>query len=217
MKKIALLLVLVALPAAAQSFSASLSYGRSQTVAQTYATTATVEGQQDYVQFSDATFGALGAHLAWTAVSFGPLALEVTGAYQATASQGLTEMTWGTLQDVPGQFGAGTAPARLRESYAGLGVRLANHLLVDWSVGVEGRAESLRLAAASGTLSTTLTRPWAEASVGYTFPSPILKPFVAVSWSLALSKVSNDGTFDNKLAQALAPRAELALQAGIRF
>jgi len=217
MKKTALFLVLAVLPAAAQSFSAALSYGRSQTVAQTCGTGATAEGQQDFSAFSDGTLGALGARLSWAPVAFGPLALEVTGALQAPATHDLTETDWGTLQGVSGQFGGSAASARFRESYAGLGVRLANHLLVDWSVGVEARAERLRLAAPGGTLGTTLTRPWAEASVGFTFPMPLIKPFVAVSWALALSKAGGDGSFDAKLVQSMAPKAELAMQGGIRF
>jgi len=216
-KTILLFLAAAALPAAAQSFSAALSYGQFQTSAQTVGGAATAEGQQNFGQYAAGTLGAVGVHLSWAAVSLGPLALEVTGAYQAPARKDLTVTTWGTLPGVAGTLGTSSASAQFRESSAGVGLRLASHLLVDWSVGLEGRSESLRLAGPGGTLSTTLTRPWLEAGVGYTFPSPFLKPFVAVTGALALSKIRDDGSFDPKLVQSLSPKAELALQAGLRF
>jgi hypothetical protein len=218
MNKVALLLsLLVAVPAAAQSFSAAVSYGQLQSQAQAYAATPNGVGAQTFQEFGAETLGAFGAQLSWAAVSFGPLAIELTAAYQVPATKNLTSTTWVALNGVPATFGATATSAQLRESYAAVGARLAGHLLIDWGVGVEARSESLRLVSDPGTLSTTLTRPWVEGAVGFTIPSPVIKPFVAVTWALALSKVTNDGGYDTKLVQSMAPKSELALQVGIRF
>ena len=218
MNKTALLLVLTAaLPAAAQSFSAAVSYGKLPLASQTYAGAADAEGQQNFGQTSDATLTAYGVHLAWEALAFGPLALEVTAGYQAPATETLTSSYWATLPGVTTTFGNGSAAAQLRDSQAGVGVRLAGHLPLDWGVGLEARSENLRLVSNAGTLSATLTRPWLEGSVGYTFPSLVLKPFVAVSMAVALSKVANDGSYDTKLVQSMAPKTEMGVRAGIRF
>ena len=218
LKKTALLLVLAAaLPVAAQSFSAAVSYGKLPIASQTYAGAPDAEGQQNFGQTSDATVTAYGIHGSWEAVAFGPLALEVTAGYQAPATETLTGSYWATLPGLTPTLGNGSAPAQLRESQVGVGVRLAGHLPLDWGVGLEARSENLRLVSNPGTLSATLTRPWLEGSVGYTFPGPELKPFVAVTMALALSKVASDGSYDTRFVQSMAPKTEVGVRAGIRF
>ena len=218
MNKTALLLALVAaLPMSAQSFSAAVSYGKLQTVAQTFAAAPDAEGQQNFGQFSDGALTAYGLHLAWEALAFGPLALEVTVGYRAPATLNLTDSVWATLPGVTIPLGSGSVPAQLRDGSVSAGVRLAGHLPMDWGVGVEARSENLRLVGTPGTLSATLTRPWLEGSLGYTFPSLALKPFVAGFVAMAVTKVANDGSYDTKLVQAMAPKTEMGLRAGLRF
>jgi hypothetical protein len=219
MTKPALLLsLLVALPAMAQSHSAALSIGRVQSLGQTFDAAVGGSGQVNYGQFNSETFTALGLQLAWSPCQLGPLALELTLAAQAPSTKNLTESYWGELNGVPTGFQNGTQGAQLRYGYEAVGARLAGHLPIDWSVGLEARGESLRLVEnAVGTLSCTQIRPWLAARVGYTFPSVVVKPFVALNWSLALAKQSNDGGFDNSLAKSMAPTSEWALEGGIRF
>jgi len=106
------------------------------------------------------------------------------------------------------------------------GARLAGQAPFDWSVGLEYRRETLRLSNNWGgpgligdrtVLDATQNRPWALVRVGHTFPGAGVQPFLAASVGAALSQAGADGKLGENLVKALAPRTELALQAGLRF
>ena len=211
------LVLAVALPAAAQSFSTSLSYGQMATTGQTYAAAPGLTGFVTSSQFPVGTLNVLAIHGSWRALGLGPVALEVTASYQPAATVGLIANLWETTAGIPDALGAWSELVHLRDSQVGAGARLAGQIPLDWTLGFEFRSESLRLSSLAGTLNTTLDRPWLQAGLGYTFPGVGIKPFLAVTWALALTHVANDGGYDTNFLRSMAPKSEVAVQAGARF
>jgi hypothetical protein len=67
--------------------------------------------------------------------------------------------------------------------------------------------------------STTVTRPWLKAGIGFSVPTPLVSPFFRLEVAMAASK--NDKTVDNtpteNTRKALAPEFQVGLYGGIRF
>jgi hypothetical protein len=78
------------------------------------------------------------------------------------------------------------------------------------------RSEKLSTTTNSGTDSTTVTRPWVKAGVGYALPAPVLSPFVRLELAVPLTSY-DAGTSTDDFRKAMAPSLQVALYGGIRF
>ena len=115
-----------------------------------------------------------------------------------------------------------------RHEYLGLGLSVAWTKTVDFGAALELRHESnaLRIESPQNTLHMegSITRPWLSLRGGYTFAAGSVKPFVALECNLALAKKQK--TFDLAqgelgmflvLPQNLNPKSQFAVNAGVRF
>jgi hypothetical protein len=112
----------------------------------------------------------------------------------------------------------GQKVAKLGNEYVALGVQADWKFLVNVSAGVDLRREKLTT---SGSLdgqdgSTTYTRPWVRAGLGFSFPTPVVSPFVRLEVAVPVSKESKTAPGDD-FRKAMAPSLQVALYGGIRF
>jgi len=126
---------------------------------------------------------------------------------------------------------------KVSDSYWSLGAAYMGRLGDDGSgtygIHLEGRGEYLRAqgqAVVNGfgysqDASSTYLRPWLRGSLDYTFTKvgTSVHPYVGVDGSLALLKTSQTtvpdlvGGIDNRTLRAMAPKAAIAVYAGMRF
>ena len=149
---------------------------------------------------------------------------EVGGMFDGSSKYSLNVPGVLNLQDV-----------KVTDSYWTLGAGYMNKLGENGTYGLhlEGRGEYLRVqgqAVVNGfgynqDASSTYLRPWLRGSLDYTFPTVGVNvhPYVGVDGSLALLKTSQTtvpdlvGGIDNRTLRAMAPKAAIAVYAGIRF
>jgi hypothetical protein len=115
----------------------------------------------------------------------------------------------------------GARYGELDRQYLAAGAQVTWRLLLNVGAGVELRAErqSWRQNPALpllGSGESTVTRPWGKVNVGFSLPTPILKPFVMLELAAPLSKKDAAAT-PRDLSDALAPQAQVGLYGGIRF
>ena len=212
---------LLGTPDLAQGVELSLTCGAMRSGAKGFATHAVDNGHG--ADYSSSTLPAVGVGVAWAAFTFDAFSLECTGSYLFPGRKEVTDRSsWSVLAG----SGNATGTAHFRNSSAGLGARLSARLPIDWSLGLEYRWESYRLENGyenafstnnSAVLDTNQGRPWVHARIGYSFPVPVIQPFVAAVGAYALTQTRADGSFGSTLLKSMAPRTEVALQAGIRF
>jgi hypothetical protein len=102
------------------------------------------------------------------------------------------------------------------DQYTAIGVQADWKLLLDVHAGLDLRSEKLTSTAAGVSDSTTQTRPWVKAGVGYSLPTPVVSPFVRLEVAVPLSKDDSTSTPDD-FRKAMAPTLQVALYGGIRF
>lgn len=115
----------------------------------------------------------------------------------------------------------GARYGELDRQYIAAGAQVTWRLLLNVGAGVELRSErqSWRQNPALpllGSGESTITRPWGKVNVGFSLPTPFLKPFVMLELAAPLSKKDSAAT-PRDLSEALAPQVQVGLYGGIRF
>ena len=81
----------------------------------------------------------------------------------------------------------GTTIGKLGNQYVAIGVQADWKFLLNLHAGLDMRSEKLTTTTSSGTDSTTLTRPWVKAGVGFALPTPAVSPFVRLEVAVPLT------------------------------
>lgn len=111
----------------------------------------------------------------------------------------------------------GTTLGKYGDEYVAVGLQADWKFLLNLHAGIDYRSEKLTTAlTAGGSDSTTLTRPWIKAGVGFSAPLPVVSPFVRLEVAAPLSTPSSGSNADD-LRKAMAPTLQIALYGGIRF
>jgi len=100
--------------------------------------------------------------------------------------------------------------------YVAIGVQADWKFLLNLHAGLDMRSEKLTTSTSSGSDSTTLTRPWVKAGVGFALPTPAVSPFVRLEVAVPLTNSDTTSTTDD-FRKAMAPSLQVALYGGIRF
>lgn len=106
--------------------------------------------------------------------------------------------------------------AKYGSEYIAIGAQLDWKLLVNLHAGIDVRQEKYTTETASGSASTTQTRPWIKAGIGFGIPLPVVSPFVRLEVAAPFTKTSKTDTPDD-LRKALGAEYQVALYGGIRF
>lgn len=100
--------------------------------------------------------------------------------------------------------------------YIAIGAQLDWKLLVNLHAGFDVRQEKYTTEAGGTSASTTQTRPWIKAGIGFGIPLPVVSPFVRLEVAAPFTKTSKTDTADD-LRKALGAEYQVALYGGIRF
>jgi hypothetical protein len=151
----------------------------------------------------------IGIRGAFTLLDLKVAELGLTGTYHPEAS--------GDLVMGPIKLG------KFKEQYVAIGVQADWKFLVNLHAGLDLRRESLKSEISIAGYSvrsstTTVTRPWLSAGIGFSVPMPVVSPFVRLEAAYALKtySLSEDGS-DDDFNKAMAPKYQIALYGGIRF
>lgn len=198
MKTLALALVLASLPACAQDYEVGVFLGQN-----TYKTQ-TISG----TELKPETKTVAAARLGFSIVDLGPALFQVTVGYQPKVK---------TTLDADG---VGT-PLDYGHQYWSAGLMFNFKAFVAVGAGVEYRGEKLSLEGPGMNQSVTYGRPWARVNVGFSFPLPLVKPFVGVEASAPLTSASvSDAEYlsdPDKALKSHAPSFQVGVYGGIRF
>lgn len=198
MKKLALALAIVSLPACAQDVEVGVFLGQNTYKSRTVLGT----------EFKPETKTVAAARLGFALVDLGPALFQFTVGYQPKAK---------TPLDVNGA----ASSTDYGHQYWSAGLMFNFKAFVAVGAGVEYRGEKLSFEGPGGNQSTTYGRPWARVNVGFSFPTPLVKPFVGVEAAAPLSSVSVSDTEyltdTDKALKAHAPNFQVGVYGGIRF
>jgi hypothetical protein len=198
MKKLTLALALASLPACAQDYEVGVFLGQNTYRSQTIAGT----------EFKPETKSVAAARLGFSIVDLGPALFQFTVGYQPKAK---------TAMEVNGA----AAPLDYGHQYWSAGLMFNFKAFVAVGAGVEYRGEKLSMEGPGVNQSTTYGRPWARINVGFSFPTPFVKPFVGVEAAAPLSSASvTDAEYlsdPDKALKAHAPNFQVGVYGGIRF
>jgi len=114
---------------------------------------------------------------------------------------------------------SGAAAGNYQYQYWALGTHAATVTALNLFAGVDLRSEKLSLDPVSGAGgSTRLVRLWIKGGVGYLFGLAPIRPFFRLEAAAPLSR-QTDGSLGSgdDARRALAPRYQVAFNAGIRF
>jgi hypothetical protein len=111
---------------------------------------------------------------------------------------------------------SGPSNGKYGSQYVAIGVQADWKLLLNLHAGLDMRSEKLSTSANGVSDSTTLTRPWVKAGVGFNLPTPVVSPFVRLEVAVPLSNSDNANSSDD-FRKAMAPSLQVALYGGIRF
>jgi len=112
---------------------------------------------------------------------------------------------------------SGPTPGKFGNQYVAIGVQADWKFLLNLHAGLDMRSEKLTTSPAGGPSdSTTLTRPWVKAGVGFSIPTPAVSPFVRLEVAVPLTS-SDSTTSADDFRKAMAPSLQVALYGGIRF
>jgi len=115
----------------------------------------------------------------------------------------------------------GTNIGKFNDEYMAIGAQVDWKFLVNLHAGVDIRREKLTTEGSSGfgAGSTTYTRPWVKAGIGFSVPTPVVSPFVRLELAMATTKqgsLSASPSAD-EFRKAMAPEYQIGLYGGIRF
>lgn len=108
------------------------------------------------------------------------------------------------------------AGATYGSEYIALGAQVDWKTFINFHAGLDIRQEKYTTELSGASNSTTQTRPWIKAGVGFSFPLPVLSPFVRLEVAAPFTKSSKTETGDD-LRKALAAQYQVALYGGVRF
>ena len=114
---------------------------------------------------------------------------------------------------------SGANAGNYKYQYWAVGLHASTTCLVDLSAGLDLRSEQVKLDAISGAGgSTTMTRPWAKASVGHHFETGGKQVFFRLEGGIPLNP-KNNGNLDSgdDARRSLAPSYQVGLNIGIGF
>ena len=198
MKKLALALAIVSLPACAQDYEVGVFLGQNTYKAQTILGT----------ELKPETKSVAAARFGYALVDLGPALFQVTVGYQPKVK---------TPVDADGA----ATPVDYGHEYWSAGLMFNFKAFVAVGAGVEYRSEKLSFEAPGGTQTATYGRPWARVNVGLSFPTPFVKPFVGVEASAPLASTSvTDAEYlsdPDKALKSHAPSFQVGVYGGIRF
>jgi hypothetical protein len=115
----------------------------------------------------------------------------------------------------------GVHDGKFNDQYIAVGAQVDWKFLVNLHAGIDIRRE--RLTTDGNSIipngSTTYTRPWIQAGIGYTLPSPVVSPFVRLEVAMATTKQGNlsASSSSDDFRKAMAPDYQIGLYGGIRF
>jgi hypothetical protein len=110
----------------------------------------------------------------------------------------------------------GNRIGKFGDQYVAIGVQADWKLLMNVHAGLDMRSEKLSTNAGGISDSTTVTRPWVKAGVGYALPTPVVSPFVRLEVAVPLTSSDSSNNPDD-FRKAMAPSLQVALYGGIRF
>jgi len=113
----------------------------------------------------------------------------------------------------------GTKYGKLGTEYLAIGAQVDWKLLVNLHLGLDLRREKFttsEFVAAVNNGTTTSTRPWVRAGIGFSVPTPVVSPFFRLEVAMTTAKEDKTDSADN-LRKALAPEYQVGLYGGIRF
>ena len=165
--------------------------------------------------------------------SFDPSGFGIRGAYTLinlkVAELGLTATYHPKAKS---DFASTFIGAQARSEYISVGAQADWKFLVNLHLGMEMRREKIstlgRLAVAdiysnlliyANAGDTTISRPWINTGVGFSWPLPVVSPFVRLEAAYALKTYSLPATTANgdDLRKAIASKYQVAIYGGIRF
>jgi hypothetical protein len=111
---------------------------------------------------------------------------------------------------------SGPTAGKFGNEYVAIGVQADWKFLLNLHAGLDMRSEKLSTSTAGGSDSTTLTRPWVKAGVGFSMPTPVVSPFVRLELAVPLTQSDSSNSPDD-FRKAMAPSLQVALYGGIRF
>jgi hypothetical protein len=187
--------VLAALPARASEVGLILDrqVGSSQSV-----------GFYNFDAVKPSGYGIRGSY---TVLNFNAAEVGLTATYHPTSKTDLVVNGFNS-----GRFGS---------EYVAVGAQVDWKSLVNLHAGIDIRRERLTTESAYGVVdgSTTFTRPWLTAGVGYTFNTGSVKPIVGFEVAIPMTKQGNVsmGSSADDIRKSLAPDYQIGLYGGIRF
>lgn len=111
----------------------------------------------------------------------------------------------------------GGAVGKYSTEYVAIGVQADWKFLLNLHAGLDMRSEKLTSTTPAGLRdSTTVTRPWVKAGVGFSVPTPVVSPFVRLEVAMPLSKEDKTASPED-FRKAMAPALQVSLYGGIRF
>lgn len=175
-------------------------------------------------QFGKAQTVAAGAFVGTPAGKFdsvGPTGFGIRGAYTVlnlkVAELGLTASYHPKAE---GDLVIdGTKYGKLGNEYMAIGAQMDWKFLINLHLGLDLRREKFTTSEFKDAVnngSTTTTRPWVRAGIGFSVPTPVVSPFLRLEVAMTTSKEDKTDNTDN-LRKALAPEYQVGLYGGIRF
>jgi len=169
----------------------------------------TNQGNTTLTRFAAARPQGLGVRYGWDFGSF--LARDV-------AMAAGVDFTWHPPSSAR-LTASGAAAGDYQYQYWGLGLHAATATVLNLFAGLDLRSEKLTLDPVSGAGgSTRLVRPWVKGGAGWLSGLAPIRPFFRLEAAAPLSPQANGslGSGDDA-RRALAPRFQVAFNAGIRF
>lgn len=147
-----------------------------------------------------------GIRAGFTVLDLKVAELGLTATYHPKAEGDLERSASGKI----GKFGT---------EYIAIGAQLDWKFLVNLHAGVDLRREKYTSDTSFGKDSTSVTRPWVKAGIGFSIPTPLVSPFFRLEVAVAATKDDKtvDPTVTENTRKALAPEYQVALYGGIRF
>ena len=112
----------------------------------------------------------------------------------------------------------GTNLGTYSDQYAAVGIQADWKFIINLHAGLDMRQEKLVTTVGNVTDSTTTMRPWVNAGIGFSIPTPVVSPFVRLEVATPMTKQSsNSNPSPDDFRKSMAPSLQVSLYGGIRF